>query len=194
MSAVQRRGPLRLAFRQRITPNAAVATVAVSCAIVVLVLTTVSLALYVEYAGLLTWFFLGVAIAAFVYQLGRYVQVVGRRTARIGVRAVWRRTPDAWRIFLIVCVVWSAAVIAVGDRVTLDTPVIRDGHYVTTRYGHLVRYISRSEYRDLTMGRFRLFGGVVCIFLAFGGAIAAARNGMETHDESQSAACAEQCA
>jgi hypothetical protein len=130
----------------------------------------------------------------FVYQLSRYVQVVGRRTVRIDVRTVWGRTPRAWRIFLVVCVVWSAAVIAIGGHVTLDTPTVRDGHYITTRYGHFVRYISRSEYRDLKMGRFRLFGGVACIFLAFGATIAAARNGIETQDGSSLKTFGEPCA
>jgi hypothetical protein len=147
-------------------------------------LTTVSLGLYVEHARLLTWIFVGLAVATFVYQLSRYVQVVGRRTVRINVPMVWRRTPRAWRIFLIICVVWGSAVIAIGDHVTLDTPAVRDGHYVTTRYGHLVRYISRSEYRDLMMGRFRLFGGVACIFVAFGATIAVVRGGIETPDGS----------
>jgi hypothetical protein len=92
--------------------------------------------------------------------------------------------PRAWRIFLIVCVVWGVAVIAIGGHVTLDTPVVRDGHYITTRYGHFVRYVSRSEFRDLTMGRFRLFGGVAGIFVAFGATIAVARDGIETPDGS----------
>jgi len=182
MAVCQRREPLRPAFRQRIDRNAAEAMVAVSSAIAVLVLTTVSLGIYVEYAGLLTWIFVGSAIAIFVYQLGRYVRVVGRRTVRVDVPMVWRCSPPAWRIFLIVCVVWGVAVIAVGDHVTLDTPMVRDGHYVATRYGHFIRYISRSEYRDLTMGRFRLFGGVAVIFLAFGATIAAARDGIKTPD------------
>lgn len=194
MSLVRRREPLRPAFRQRITRNAAEAIVAVSSAIAVLVLTTVSLGLYVEYAGLLTWIFVGSAIATFVYQLGRYVQAVGRRTVRVDVRMVWRRAPRAWRIFLVVCVVWSATVIAIGDHVTLDTPVVRDGHYVTTRYGHFVRYVSRSEYLDLTMGRFRLFGGVAGIFVAFGATIAAARKGIETPDGSPLATFGQRCA
>lgn len=184
MAVCQRREPLRPAFRQRITRNEAEAIVAVSFAIAVLVLTTVSLGLYVEYAGLLTWIFVGSAIATFVYQLGRYAQAVGRRTVRVDVPMVWRRAPRAWRIFLIVCVVWGAAVIAIGDHVTLDTPTVRDGHYITTRYGHVVRYISRSEYRDLTMGRFRLFGGVAGIFVAFGATIAVARGGIEAPDGS----------
>jgi hypothetical protein len=185
---------LRPAFRQRITRNAAEAIIAASSTIAVLVLTTVSLGLYVEYAELLTWIFVGSAIAMFGYQLGRYVQVVGRRTVRIDVRMMWRRTPRVWRIFLIACVVWSVAVIAIGGHVTLDTPMVRDGHYITTRYGHFVRYISRSEYRSLRMGRFRLFGGVACIFLAFGATIAAARKGVETLDSSQLEAFRGRCA
>jgi hypothetical protein len=130
----------------------------------------------------------------FVYQLGRYIQVVGRRTVRIDVHMIWRRTPRAWRIFLIVCVVWGAAVIAIGDHVTLETPLVSGGHYITTRYGHVVRYISRSEYRDLTMGRFRLFGGVAGIFVAFGAIIAAARNRIETPGDSPLATFREGCA
>ena len=163
---VEIRKPLRRAFDKRITQGAARALIAASPAIAVLVLTTLSLGLYVEYTGLLTWIFVGSAIATFVYQLGRYVRVGGRRTVRVDVPMVWRRTPRAWRILLIFCVVWSVAVVAIGDHVTLDTPAVRDGHYVTTRYGHIVRYISRSEYRDLTMGRFRLFGGITGIFEA----------------------------
>jgi hypothetical protein len=97
---------------------------------------------------------------------------------------VWRQTPHVWRIFLIACVVWAAAVITIGDHVTLETPMVRDGHYITTRYGHVVRYISRFEYRDLKMGRFRLFGGIAGIFAAIGATIAAARNGIETSDGS----------
>jgi hypothetical protein len=160
----------------------------------VLFLTTVSLGLYIEYAGLLAWIFAGSAIAVFVYQLGRYVQVVGLRTVRIDIRRVWRRTPRAWRIFLVACVAWSTIVIVVGDHVALDTPVVRDGRYITTRYGHFVRYISRSEYRDLKMGRFRLFGGVACIFLAFGATTAATGNGVGTSDGSPSEAFREPCA
>jgi hypothetical protein len=159
-----------------------------------LFLTTVSLGLYIEYAGLLTWIFVGSAIAVFVYQLGRYMHVVGLRTVRIDIRTVWRRTPRAWRTFLVICVVWSAAVIAIGDHVALDTPMVRDGRYITTRYGHFVRYISRSEYRDLKMGRFRLFGGVACIFLAFGATIAAARNGIGTSEGSPLGVFREPCA
>jgi hypothetical protein len=174
--------------------NRAEAMVAVSSTIAALGLATVSLEVYLGYSGLLTWMIVGLAIATFVYQLGRYVRVVGRRTIRVDVHIVWRRTPRVWRIFLIVCVVWATAVIAIGDHLTLDTPVVRDGHYVTTRYGHVVRYISRSEYRDLTMGRFRLFGGVAGIFVAFGATIAAARNGIETPDGSPLATFGEQCA
>jgi hypothetical protein len=107
---------------------------------------------------------------------------------------VWHRTPRVWRIFLIVCVVWGAAVIAVGDHVALETPMIRDGHYVTTRYGHVVRYISRSEYRDLKMGRFRLFGGIAGIFAAIGVTIGAARNRIEISDGSPLATFGERCA
>jgi hypothetical protein len=108
------------------------------------------------------------AITTFAYSVVRYTQVVGRRTARVDIRTVWVRAPRAWRIFLIVCVVWGVAVIAIGDHVTLETPVVRDGHYVTTRYGHVVRYVSNSEYRDLKMGRFRLFGGIASILAAVG--------------------------
>lgn len=185
---------MRLPSKKRITRNATEAMVAGSSAIAVLFLTTVSLGVYIEYSGLLTWAFVGSAIAVFVYQLGRYMQVVGLRTVRIDIRTVWRRAPRAWRTFLVACVAWSATVIAIGDHVALDTPMVRDGRYIATRYGHFVRYISRSEYRDLKMGRFRLFGGVACIFLAFGATVAAARNGVGTSDDSPVEASREPCA
>jgi hypothetical protein len=184
MALSQKRKPLRPAFRRRRTRNGTEAMVAVLAAIASLMLTTVSLGVYLRSAGLLTWIIIGLAIATFVYSLVRYIQVVGRRTARVGVPMVWLCTPRAWRIFLIICVVWGVAVIAIGDHVTLETPMVRDGHYVTTRYGHVVRYISSSEYRDLKMGRFRLFSGIAAIFAAFGATIGAARNRLETSDDS----------
>jgi hypothetical protein len=127
---------------------------AVSSTIAALVLTTVSLWVCIGYSGSLAWIIIGSSIVTFTYSLGRYTQVVGRRN-RVGVHMVWFRAPRVWRIFLIVCVVWGVAVIVIGDHVTLETPMVRDGHYVTTRYGHIVRYVSSSEYRDLKMGRFR---------------------------------------
>jgi hypothetical protein len=175
----QKRKPLRPVFRRRIARNGAEAMVAVSAAIASLALTTVSLGVYLGYSELLTWIIIGLAIATFLYSLVRYMQVVGRRTTRVGVPMVWFSAPRAWRIFLVVCVVWGVAVIAIGDHVTLETPMVRDGHYVTTRYGHVVRYISSSEYRDLKMGRFRLFGGIAAIFAAFGATIGAARSRLE---------------
>jgi hypothetical protein len=159
-----------------------------------LVLTTVSLGVYIGYAGLLTWIIAGSAIVTFVYSLGRYAQLVGRRNVRVSLHTVWPRTPRAWRIFLIVCIVWGAAVIAVGDHVALETPMVRDGHYVTTRYGHVVRYISRAEYRELKMGRFRLFSGIASIFAAIGVTVGVARNRIEIPDGSPVATCGEQCA
>lgn len=156
----------------------------VSPAIAALVLTTISLWIYVGPSVLLTWIIVGSAITTFAYSVVRYTQVVGRRTARVDIRTVWVRAPRAWRIFLIVCVVWGVAVIAIGDHVTLETPVVRDGHYVTTRYGHVVRYVSSSEYRDLKMGRFRLFGGIASILAAVGATIGAARNRPEIPDSS----------
>jgi hypothetical protein len=158
------------------------AMVAALPAIAALVLTTVSLGVYVGYSGLLTWMILGSAIATFAYSVIRYTQVVVRRTVRVGVHIVWHGAPRVWRIFLIVCVVWGVAVIAIGDHVTLETPVVRDGHYVTTRYGHIVRYVTISEYRDLKMGRFRLFGGIAAILAAIGATIGAARNHLEIPD------------
>jgi hypothetical protein len=158
--------------------------VSVSSAIAALVLTTISLWVYVGPSVLLTWIIVGSAITTFAYSVVRYTQVVGRRTARVDIRTVWVSAPRAWRIFLIVCVVWGVAVIAIGDHVTLETPVVRDGHYVTTRYGHVVRYVSSSEYRDLKMGRFRLFGGIASILAAVGATIGAARNRIEIPDGS----------
>jgi hypothetical protein len=180
MSLVQKRKPLRPAFRQRITLKVAEASVAVAFATAVLVLMTVSLGVYIEYAGLLTWIFVGSAVATFVYQLGRYMHAVGRRTVRPDVRMVWRRTARVWRIFLVVCVVWGAMVITIGGHVTFETPTVRAGRYVTTRYGHVVRYTSRAEFRDLKMGRFRLFTGIAGIFVVIGATIAAARDSVET--------------
>jgi hypothetical protein len=156
--------------------------VSVSAAIAALVLTTISLWVYVGPSVLLTWIIIVSAITTFAYSVVRYTQVVGRRTARVDIRTVWVRAPRAWRIFFIVCVVWGVAVIAIGDHVTLETPVVRDGHYVTTRYGHVVRYVSSSEYRDLKMGRFRLFGGIASILAAVGATIGAARNRIEIPD------------
>lgn len=153
--------------------------VSVSAAIAALVLTTISLWVYVGPSVLLTWIIFVSAITTFAYSVVRYTQVVGRRTARVDIRTVWVRAPRAWRIFLIICVVWGVAVIAIGDHVTLETPVVREGHYVTTRYGHVVRYVSSSEYRDLKMGRFRLFGGIAGILAAVGATIGAARNRIE---------------
>jgi hypothetical protein len=150
--------------------------VSVSPAVAALVLTTVSLWVYVGHSQLLTWIIVGSAIATFAYSVVRYTQVIGRRTVRVDVRTVWVRAPRAWRVFLMVCVVWGVAVIAIGDHVTFETPVVRDGHYVTTRYGHVVRYVSSSEYRDLKMGRFRLFCGIAGVFAAVGATIIAARN------------------
>jgi MFS family permease len=167
--------------------------VTVSPAIVALVSTTVSLGVYVGYAGLLTWTIVGSAIATFVYSLGRYTQVVGRRTVRVGVHMVWSQAQRVWRIFLIACVVWGAAVIAVGDHVVLETPMVRDGHYVTIRYGHVVRHISRSEYQDLKMGRFRLFGGLAGILAAIGATISAARSRIEIPDSPPAATFGERC-
>jgi hypothetical protein len=157
--------------------------VSVSPAIAALVLTTVSLWAYVGHSQLLTWIIVGSAITTFAYSVIRYTQVVGR-TVRVDIRTVWVRAPRAWRVFLIVCVVWGVAVIVIGDHVTLETPVVRDGHYVTTRYGHVVRYVSSSEYRDLKMGRFRLFCGIAGVFAAVGATIIAARNGPQIPDGS----------
>lgn len=166
---------------------------AASLAIASLALTTVSLGAYLGSSGLLTWVLVGLAIATFAYSLVRYTQVVGRRTVRVGVHAVWLRAPRPWRIFLVVCVIWGVAVIAIGDHVTLETPMVRDGHYVMTRYGHVVRYVSSSEYRDLKMGRFRLFGGIAAIFAAFAATIGAARNSLEEPDGSSLATFGEPC-
>jgi hypothetical protein len=160
------------------------AMVAASSAVAALGLGTVSLEVYLGYSELLTWIIVGLAIASFGFSLARYTRAVGRRTVRVGVQMVWPRTPRAWRIFLVVCIVWGAAVIALGDHVALETPIVRDGHYVTTRYGHIVRYISRSEYRYLKMGRLRLFGGIAAIIAAVGAAIGAARNNIEGPDGS----------
>ena len=173
---------MRLAFR-RITRNGTEGVVAVSSTIASLVLTTLSLWVYVGYSGFLTWIVVGSAIATFAYALGRYTQIAGRRN-RVGVQVVWFHAPRAWRIFLFVCVVWGVAVIVIGDHVTLETPMVRGGHYVTTRYGDIVRYVSSSEYRDLRMGRFRLFGGIAGIFAAVGATILAARNRVERPDAS----------
>lgn len=148
---------------------------AVSSAIAALLLTTASLGVYIGHARLLTWIIVGSAITTFAYSVARYTHVVGRRTVRVDVRTVWVRAPRAWRAFLIVCVVWGVAVIAIGDHVTLETPVVRDGHYVTTRYGHVVRYVSSSEYRDLKMGRLRLFCGIAGIVAAVGATIIGSR-------------------
>jgi hypothetical protein len=158
--------------------------VSVSPAIAVLVLTTVSLWVYVGHSQLLTWIIVGSAITTFAYSVVRYTQVVGRRTVRVDVRTVWIRASRAGRVFLIICVVWCVAVIAIGDHVTFETPVVRDGHYVTTRYGHVVRYISSSEYRDLKMGRFRLFCGIAGVIAAVGVTIIAARNRPQVLDGS----------
>ena len=157
--------------------------VAVSSTIAALVLTTVSLWVYIGYSGFLAWVIIGSAIATFIYSLGRYTQVVGRRN-RVSIHMVWFRTPLVWRAFLIVCVVWAVAVIVIGGHVTLETPMVRGGHYVTTRYGDTVRYVSSSEYEDLKMGRFRLFGGIAGIFAAIGAIILAARNRIEIPDAS----------
>lgn len=194
MAAYQKRKPLRPAFRQRMAWDRAEAMVAISSAIAALGLATVSLEVYLGYSGLLTWIIVPLAIATFGYSLVRYTQVVGRRTVRVGVQMVWPRMPRVWRIFVIVCIVWGAAVIALGDHVALETPLVRDGHYVTTRYGHIVRYISRSEYRDLMMGRFRLFGGIAAILAAVGAAIGAARSHIEAPDGSPLTTFGERCA
>jgi hypothetical protein len=151
------------------------AIVPLAPAIVALALATISLWVYVEHSQLLIWIVVGLAILTFVYSVVRYTHVVGRRTVRIDVRTVWVRAPRAWRAFLIVCVVWGVAVIAIGDHVTLETPVVRNGHYVTTRYGHVVRYVSSSEYRDLKMGRLRLFCGIAGIVAAVGATIIGSR-------------------
>jgi hypothetical protein len=173
-----------LASRRRSTLSAAEAVILVSPTVAALVLTTVSLWVYLGHATLLTWIIVGSAIATFAYSLVRYARAVGQRNVRVGVQMVWLRAPHAWRVFLIVCVVWGAAVVAVGDHVTLETPTIRDGHYVTTRYGHVVRYIARSEYRDLKMGRFRLFAGIAGILAAAGATVGAARGRIEPPDDS----------
>ncbi len=157
--------------------------VAVSSTIAALVLTTVSLWVYIGYSGFLAWIIAGSAIATFIYSLGRYTQVVGRRN-RVSIHMVWFRTLLVWRAFLIVCVVWAVAVIVIGGHVTLETPMVRGGHYVTTRYGDIVRYVSSSEYEALKMGRFRLFGGVAGIFAAIGAIILAARTHIEIPDAS----------
>lgn len=183
MALFQKRKPLRSAFRRPITRDGIEGVVAVSATIAAVVLTTISLWVYIGYSGFLTWIVVGSAIATFVYALGRYTQIVGRRN-RVSVQVVWFHTPRAWRIFLIICVVWSVAVVAIGDHVTLETPMVRGGHYVTTRYGDILRYISSSEYRDLRMGRFRLFGGLAGIFAAVGATILAARNRIEIPDAS----------
>lgn len=167
--------------------------VSVSFASAALVLTTVSLWVYVGHSGLLTWIIVGSAITTFAYSVGRYTQVVGQRTVRVGLSTVWVRAPRAWRILLIVCVVWGVAVIAIGDHVMLETPVVRDGRYVTTRYGYVVRYVSSSEYRDLKMGRFRLFGGIAGIVAAVGATISAARNRIEIPDGSSLTTFEEPC-
>lgn len=156
-------------------------------------LATVSLEVYLAYSGLLTWIVVGLTIATFVYSLVRYTQVVGRRTVRVSVHMVWPRTPRVWRISLIICIVWGVAVIAIGDHVALETPVVRNGHYFTTRYGHIVRYISPSEYRELKMGRFRLFCGIAGILAAVGAAIGAARSHIEIPDGSPFTTSGERC-
>ena len=101
--------------------------------------------------------------------------------------------PPVWRIFLIVYVVWNATVIAIGDHVALETPTVRAGHYVTTRYGHVVRYISSSEYRDLKMGRFRLFVGIAGIVVAISATLAAARDDIKTPGSSPSGSLGARC-
>jgi hypothetical protein len=175
------------------TRNGIGAMAAASLAIASLVLITVSLATYVRSSGLLTWIIVGSAIATFAYSMVRYTQAAGRRTARVGVHTVWFRAPRVWRVFLVACVLWSVAVIAFGDHVTLETPMVRDSHYVTTRYGHVVRYVSSSEYRDLKMGRFRLFGGIAAIFAAFAATIGVARDRLEVLNGSSVARLGEPC-
>jgi hypothetical protein len=106
---------------------------------------------------------------------------------------VWFCVPRVWRIFLVACVVWSTVVIIIGDHVTLETPAVREGHYITTRYGHVVRNISSAEYRDLKMGRFRLFCGIAGIFAAIGAAVGVAGNRVEIADDSPFTAMGDPC-
>jgi hypothetical protein len=165
-----------------VTRNRAEAILTVSSAVAPLGLAAVSLEVYLGHSGPLIWIFVGLALVTFVYSLGRYTQVAGRRTARISLHKMWSHMPRAWRVFLVVCIAWAAAVIAIGDHIALETPATNNGHYVTTRYGHIVRYISKAEYRDLNMGRFRLFGGVAGVLAAVGTVISAARSRVEVPD------------
>jgi len=182
MGLSQKRKPLRSGFRRSMARGGSDAVAAASLAIASLGLTTVSLAAYLGSSALLTWILVGLALAAFTHSLVRYTQVVGRRTARVGVHAVWLLGTRPWRIFVVVCVAWGVAVVAIGDHVTLETPMVNHGHYVTTRYGHVARYVSSSEYRALKMGRFRLFGGVAALFASIAATIGVARKRLEVPD------------